>query len=219
MQADAAGLVDTVPQADAAVRAAGRVLSGASAWHTERMDRDRTEHSSGTSPHTSGRAIVVMGASGSGKSTIAAALAAELGAWYIDADDLHTPAAVEQMRRGVPLTDEDRWPWLEVIGARIARETADGAHLVVACSALRRVYRDRLRSGSGADLQFVLLQVPRDVLIERVRGRSGHFMPATLIDSQLATLEPLGADEPGFTVDASCREVEVLDRIEQHLGR
>lgn len=182
------------------------------------MDRDRTEHSPGLPAPAAGRAIVVMGASGSGKSTIAAALAAELGARYLDADDLHTPEAVEQMRRGVPLTDEDRWPWLERIGARVAQETAAGAHLVVACSALRRVYRDRLRSGSGADLRFVLLQVPREVLIERVRGRSGHFMPATLVDSQLATLEPLGADESGFAVDASRREIEVLGRIEQGLG-
>ena len=183
------------------------------------MDGPRIEPPSGTQTRTAGRAVVVMGASGSGKTTIAAALAAELGARYVDADDLHTRAAVEQMRGGVPLTDEDRWPWLETIGARITRETADGGDLVVACSALRRVYRDRLRAGSSAALQFVLLQVPREVLIERVQGRSGHFMPSVLIDSQLATLEPLDADESGFTVDGSRPEVEVLDRIERALGR
>ncbi|MEJ6489855.1 gluconokinase [Leucobacter sp. USCH14] len=183
------------------------------------MDRDRTEHSSGTPTPAIGRAIIVMGASGSGKSTIAATLAAELGARYIDADDLHAPAAIEQMRAGVPLTDEDRWPWLETIGARITQETAGGSDLVVACSALRRVYRDRLRAGSTAALRFVQLQVPREVLIERVQGRSGHFMPSVLIDSQLATLEPLDADESGFAVDGSRPEVEVLDRIERALGR
>ncbi|MGQ0843513.1 MAG: gluconokinase [Sporichthyaceae bacterium] len=141
------------------------------------------------------RAIVVAGVGGAGKSTVGRALAARLAWAFCDADDLHSPEAVEKMRAGSPLTDAEREPWLD----RVAAEIAARSPMVLACSALRRSHRGRLRSG-GLELWFVLLDPPVEVLRERLAARVGHFMPATLLDSQLATLEPLGAGERGIVV-------------------
>ena len=141
-----------------------------------------------------GHCVVVMGVSGAGKSTVAAALARVLGLRCVDGDDLHAPASIEQMRRGVPLTDDDRWPWLDRIGAELARP-APGRHgTVVACSALRRVYRERLRGACGG-LRFVFLQAGAELIAARLKARPGHYMPAALLASQLATLEVPGPDE------------------------
>ncbi len=129
-----------------------------------------------------------MGVSGSGKSTIGDELAARLGIRFVDADDLHPAANVAKMAAGHPLTDDDRWPWLDAVGAVLAR-----GPVVVACSALKRSYRDRLRA-AAPDLAVVYLSAPRDLLVERMTHRT-HFMPVTLLDSQLATLEPPAADE------------------------
>lgn len=142
--------------------------------------------------------VVVMGVSGSGKSTVGAGLATRLGIAFTDADDLHPPANVAKMRAGTPLTDADRGPWLDTVGAELAGHSPTG--LVVACSALRRVYRDRLRHHAPGTA-FLHLAGDRDVLAGRTTGREGHFMPPALLDSQLATLEPLDADETGTTLD------------------
>ncbi|WP_402465573.1 gluconokinase [Isoptericola aurantiacus] len=144
--------------------------------------------------------VVVMGVSGSGKSTVGALLAARLGGSFVDADDLHPPANVAKMSSGEPLTDGDREPWLTRVGAAISRGADAGTPVVTACSALRRRYRDTLRAAAGGDLVLVHLTGDRAVLHERTAARADHFMPTTLLDSQLATLEPLEADETGMTV-------------------
>lgn len=144
--------------------------------------------------------VVVMGVSGSGKSTIGALLAEALSVPFIDADSLHPLANVEKMAAGQPLTDEDRWPWLATVGKALAASDDTGA--VVACSALKRVYRDAILAEAPRAL-FLHLTGSREVLASRLQTRSGHFMPPTLLDSQLATLEALAADEPGIVVDVA----------------
>jgi carbohydrate kinase (thermoresistant glucokinase family) len=140
-----------------------------------------------------------MGVSGSGKSTVGLALADLLGVPFADADDLHPAANVAKMAAGTPLTDADRWPWLDLVGRALADAPQPG--LVVACSALKRSYRDAVRAAAPAT-EFVHLVVPRAVLGDRVANRPGHFMPATLVDSQLETLEALDSDEAGVVVDS-----------------
>lgn len=146
-------------------------------------------------------AIVVMGVSGSGKTSIAEAIAGRLSLGFVEGDALHPAANVEKMSRGVPLTDEDRMPWLDRIGAEIASATGRGEGIVVSCSALKRSYRDRLRSEAGGSLAFVYLEGSHELLTRRMGERKGHFMPTSLLESQLQTLEvPTG--EPGVvTVD------------------
>jgi gluconokinase len=152
--------------------------------------------------------LVIMGVSGSGKSTVAKQLAERLGWPMAEGDDFHPRANVEKMRSGHPLDDEDRWPWLRSIADWIGRHEAAGQSAVVTCSALKRAYRDLLGAGHPS-VRFVYLDVPRDVLEERLGGRQGHYMPASLLDSQLGTLEPLGADEPGFALRSDGRPDEV----------
>ncbi|GAA1469285.1 gluconokinase [Microbacterium thalassium] len=146
-----------------------------------------------------GPAVVVMGVSASGKSTVAATLAARLGIPWADADDLHPAANVAKMASGTPLDDDDRRPWLAAVGARLAEGAASGG-LVMACSALKRTYRDQLRASCPAAV-FVHLDGSRALLAARAGARQGHFMPPALLDSQLAALEPLGPDERGVVVD------------------
>jgi gluconokinase len=148
------------------------------------------------------RRIVVMGVSGSGKTAIGSALAAQLGWRFIDADDLHPAVNIAKMSNGVPLTDRDREPWL----AEVARQLASGCDAIAACSALRRSYR-RTIAAAAPGVFFVHLAVPAAMLATRMQARSGHFMPASLLNSQLATLEPLDAGESGMTVDAA-RELD-----------
>lgn len=135
--------------------------------------------------------IVIMGVSGCGKSTVGAGLAEALHIPYRDGDDLHPPANVDKMRAGIPLTDADRWPWLD----RVAATLRDEAPVILGCSALRRAYRDRIRAGAGGTVQFVHLTGSRDVIAARMTARRGHYMPPSLLDSQFATLEPPGVDE------------------------
>lgn len=137
-----------------------------------------------------------MGVSGCGKSSVGAALAARLGIPYFDGDDLHSPGAVVKMRDGVPLTDADRWPWLD----RVAQVLCDRAPVIVGCSALKRAYRDRIRAGAGGPVVFVHLAGSRALIAARMAARSGHYMPPTLLDSQFEALEPPGPDE-AVTVD------------------
>ena len=161
--------------------------------------------------------IVVMGPSGSGKSVVGEALAARLTAEhprlrFIDSDDLHPAANVEKMRAGHPLDDSDRRPWLEALHAYVASEAAAGRSVVMTCSCLKRAYRETLTAGLPA-VFFVQLEVPRAVLEERLRNRVGHYMPASLLGSQLDTLEPLGPDEPGIIVRADHPPAEVIETV------
>jgi gluconokinase len=130
--------------------------------------------------------IVVMGVSGCGKTSVGAGLAAALGLPFIEGDRLHPKANIDKMAAGTPLIDDDRWPWLDLVGAALAAEPA----AIGACSALKGAYRDRLRAAVDGDLGFVFLTGSRAVLADRMDKRQGHFMPAGLLDSQLATLEP-----------------------------
>ena len=158
--------------------------------------------------------IVIMGPSGSGKSLVGAALAARVHARFLDGDDLHPSTSIAKMRSGTPLTDGDREPWLDAVGLALARETTS---IVVACSALRRAYRDRIRRAS-ADAVFVELVVDAPELSQRM-SRRDHFMPTALLDSQLATLEPLAQDETGFRVANDADLQSVVDRIVDLLNR
>lgn len=140
--------------------------------------------------------LIVMGVSGAGKTSLGQALAAALGADFTDADDLHPPENRARMAAGQPLTDADRWPWLDLVAQALA---APGAR-VVACSALKRVYRDRLRAGAGP-VVLVWPHGPAAVIAARMAARKGHFMPPALLESQLATLEPPDPDEAAIRVD------------------
>jgi gluconokinase len=144
--------------------------------------------------------IVVMGVSGSGKTSAAREITRQLGWEYIEGDDLHPEANVAKMAAGHPLDDEDRWPWLGRISEVIGEHEAAGTSIVLTCSALKRVYRDLLRDGHPS-VWFAHVDVDREVLAERLRNRKGHYMPPSLLDSQLATLERLGEDEPGDVID------------------
>jgi gluconokinase len=149
-------------------------------------------------------ALIVMGVSGCGKSTIAAALAARLGWTFEDGDKFHPASNVAKMSAGHPLTDDDRWPWLQAIADEIDRVVAVGGHLVVACSALKRSYRAVLVHGR-ADIRIVYLDGSKDLIAARLNARKNHFMPPGLLDSQFATLQVPSADENPISVpiDAS----------------
>ncbi|TIC84509.1 gluconokinase [Nocardioides sp. GY 10127] len=151
-----------------------------------------------------------MGVSGTGKSTVAEGLSRRLGWELVEGDDLHPAANVAKMAAGTPLTDEDRRPWLDRVNAVLAEHAEAGRGCVATCSALRRVYRDRLRDGVP-DVLPVLLTAPVDELRRRVSHRPDHFMPASLLDSQLATLEPLEDDEDGVVLDVTGPPPAVLD--------
>ncbi|WP_067894705.1 gluconokinase [Nocardia vaccinii] len=157
---------------------------------------------------TSQPRIAVMGVSGSGKTTVGKRLATALGVAYADGDDLHPAANIAKMTAGIPLDDTDRLPWLDAIGNWLSARGGHGA--VVSCSALKHEYRDRLRAAAPG-LYFVALDVPRAELIRRMNTRTGHFMHARLLDSQLAILQPLTVREYGRTVDGT-RDVDALVR-------
>lgn len=156
--------------------------------------------------------IVIMGVSGCGKSSVGEGLAARLGIPYVDGDDLHPPANVEKMRVGTPLTDDDRWPWLD----RVADVLATEAPVIVGCSALRRAYRDRLRAGAGGPVRFIHLTGSRALIASRMAARKGHYMPTSLLDSQFAALEPPGPDE-ALTIDINQPLPALIDAILPHL--
>lgn len=158
-------------------------------------------------------AVVVMGVSGSGKTTVGRELARLLHVPFVDADDLHPPSNRDKMAGGTPLTDDDRRPWLLTVGHTIRAQVEAGRGVVVACSALRRRYRDTIAEESGSPVLFAHLDGRRELIRDRMDARADHFMPPALLDSQLETLEPLAADENGdaFAIDAA--PVEVATRI------
>ncbi|NBB48693.1 AAA family ATPase [Rhizobium sp. CRIBSB] len=161
------------------------------------------------------QAVIVMGVSGCGKSSVGEALASRLVLPFIEGDVLHPESNVAKMAAGTPLTDEDRWPWLTVIGERMADALARGEGIIVSCSALKKIYREHLRAATGGRLAFVYLDGSRELLSRRMGARTGHFMPLTLLDSQLATLEvPTG--EPGVVTVTIDQPVEgiVADALE-----
>jgi gluconokinase len=160
-------------------------------------------------------AIVIMGVAGSGKTVVGSALAARLDVPFRDADEFHPAANVAKMSSGVPLDDEDRWPWLDAIGAAI-RDTRGG--IVVACSALKRIYRDRIIGVAGRAVMFIYLDGDRATLAKRLGGRKGHFMPASLLDSQLATLEPPAADENAIVASIEPPVATIVEDIVARLA-
>jgi len=162
-------------------------------------------------------AIIVMGVSGSGKSTIGALLAEALGWPFADADGFHPAANVAKMAAGQPLTDEDRWPWLDAIAAHIGASRTAEQPVVVACSALRRAYRERLRAGHG-DLIFLHLAGAPAVIAERQAARQGHFMPPSLMASQFATLEDTRDEPDALSVSVTAAPQAVVDAAMAALG-
>ena len=163
--------------------------------------------------------VVVMGVCGSGKSGLASLLAARWNVPFIEGDDLHSKNNRARMAAGTPLTDEDREPWLDQIGATIASAQRTNGGAVATCSALKRVYRDRLRTAVGDQLRFVFLDIPRRVLEQRMAERKGHFMPAALLDSQLGTLErPVGEGDV-LVVEGSVSMEESVRRVCQWQAR
>ncbi|MFP2908044.1 gluconokinase [Pyxidicoccus sp. 3LFB2] len=159
--------------------------------------------------------VIVMGVSGAGKTTVGRVLAESLGWRFVDADDLHPKDNIVKMAAGVPLSDEDRWPWLQVLREVVAEALERDEDLVLVCSALKTAYRELLEV-DPARMRWVYLDAPREVLARRLSNRHGHFMPPSLLDSQLATLE-VPAD--ALRVDVSPPPEEVVQRIREGLGR
>lgn len=158
---------------------------------------------------------IVMGVSGCGKSSIGQAFAADMDLVFHDGDDLHPQANIEKMSRGEPLDDADRWPWLDLIGAALK----DGSAQVIACSALKRSYRERIAKGAGRPVTFLYLQGSKALLTERMSHREGHFMPVKLLETQLATLEEPQTDERAITVSIAASPDEIVASIREELQR
>ena len=152
--------------------------------------------------------LVVMGVSGCGKTTIGEILATHYQAIFFDGDNLHPRANVEKMSKGLPLTDEERWPWLETVGKKMNSET----NVIIACSALKKSYRDYIRLFSPAT-EFIFLHGSKEVLSSRLGARKGHFFPASLLDTQLALLEPLAVDEVGVKIDIDQTQDEIAEEV------
>lgn len=161
---------------------------------------------------TPGRRLVVMGVSGCGKSTVGQALAQRLGLHFVEGDELHSPQNVARMAAGIALTDADRHDWLQAVAQQLANATAASRGVVVSCSALKRRYRDLLRA-AAPDLQLVYLHGPRELLAQRLAARRGHYMPPSLLLSQLETLEPPQADEAAVAADIAQSPERIVDAV------
>ena len=153
-------------------------------------------------------AVIVMGVTSCGKTVVGEGLAKKLGVAFIEGDKLHPAANVAKMSSGVPLTDEDRWPWLEEIG----RSLAGTEGKIASCSALKRVYRERIAKAAGRPVAFVFLDGSRELLSQRINARKNHFMPPSLLDSQLKTLEPPGADENALRLNIADTVTVLVDK-------
>jgi len=163
-------------------------------------------------PDAALHALIVMGVSGSGKTTVGEQLAARIGWRYEDADSFHPTGNIAKMSAGQPLTDEDRWPWLRAIAAEINRVAAAGERIVIGCSALRRVYRDVLVHGRD-DVRIIYLDGTQEVIANRLGKRRGHFMPPGLLASQFKTLEPPMPDEHPISVPIDAPVETIVDDI------
>ncbi|TYB34525.1 gluconokinase [Micromonospora sp. AP08] len=163
------------------------------------------------------RHVVVMGVSGAGKTTVARGISELTGLRFAEADEFHTEAHVAQMRAGIPLTDADRWPWLRALAGWMADRHAEGVSTVLTCSALKRAYRDVLRQGP-ADVEFLHLDGAAQLIRDRLDRRVGHYMPASLFDSQRAILEPLGPDESGVVLEVAAPPEQLVQRAVDLLG-
>jgi len=161
------------------------------------------------------RLYVVMGVAGCGKTTIGEDLAAAIGGTFLDGDAFHPPANIEKMSRGDPLTDEDRWPWLEIFG----REIANRNGLVVGgCSSLKRSYREFITASAGEPVLFIYLDGSRDLIAGRMGKREGHFMPTSLLDSQFATLEIPTEEECSISVDIDATTLQIVENLKHQIG-
>ncbi|MGC3863647.1 gluconokinase [Micromonospora chersina] len=170
-----------------------------------------------TGERLSTRHVVVMGVSGAGKTTVARGISEVTGLRFAEADEFHTEAHVAQMRAGVPLTDADRWPWLRALAGWMADRHAEGVSTVLTCSALKRAYRDVLRQGP-AKVEFLHLDGAAQLIRDRLDRRVGHYMPASLFDSQRAILEHLGPDESGVVLEVAAPPEELVRRAVDLLG-
>lgn len=157
--------------------------------------------------------LIVMGVTGCGKTSVGALLAGRLGAVFMDGDDYHPEANVAKMAGGTPLTDEDRWPWLDRLGEVIEEAVAREGRVVLACSALRRVYRDRLANACTKAPLFVHLSGDRGLIHGRMAARREHYMPVGLLDSQIATLEPIENDEHAIVTEIDAPVDQIVTRI------
>ena len=155
-----------------------------------------------------------MGVAGCGKSSVGLALSARIGLPYCDGDDLHPAANVAKMSRGEPLTDQDRWPWLALVGQALAESP-----MIIGCSALKRRYRDAITATAGHPVTFIHLSGSRSVIEARMQARKGHFMPPALLDSQFAALEPPAPDENAFAVDIDQALPAIVDAIAAGLSQ
>lgn len=171
--------------------------------------------SNASQPHfNNGPIVIVMGVSGCGKSTIAKGVAEQLNLPFVEGDDLHPAANVKKMSEGTPLTDDDRWPWLDVLGTELKESSNIEKNGVVAsCSALKRVYRERLLNACGDPILYVYLDGSRETLLGRMQSREDHFMPSSLLDSQLALLEKPTDDELALTVSIENSVAEMVDEV------
>ncbi|MEY5028246.1 MAG: hypothetical protein RLZ63_561 [Pseudomonadota bacterium] len=163
-------------------------------------------------------AVVLMGVCGSGKSTVAGALADRLNLPYVDADDLHPLTNKQKMKTGQALTDQDRWPWLEAVGYSLAQKRDQDGMAVMACSALRQAYREKIRDIAGQHILFVLLHGSKELLLQRMLERGSHFMPTSLLESQLNTLEIPSSDENALLLNISEPIATLVDAICEELG-
>ena len=163
------------------------------------------------------RHVVVMGVSGAGKTTVARGISDVTGLRFAEADEFHSEANVARMRSGVPLDDAARWPWLRDLADWMAARHAEGVSTVLACSALKRTYRDVLRQGPP-DVEFVHLDGSAELIRERLNGRAGHYMPASLLDSQRAILEHLAPDESGVVLELALSPEELVAAAVTRLG-
>lgn len=162
------------------------------------------------------RHAIVMGVSGCGKTSVGVGLSQSTSIRFIDGDALHPKANVDKMSAGNPLTDEDRWPWLEAIGREFANSPEP---LIIGCSALKRSYRDRIRHHAGAKVTFIHLTGTREIISNRMQARKDHFMLPTLLDSQFAALEPPATDENSISIDIDQPLDAIIARAAQHLSR
>lgn len=163
------------------------------------------------------KAIVVMGVCGCGKSSVGIDLAKRLQAPFVDADDLHPAANIAKMSQSVPLDDTDRWPWLDIVGSELAAKVAEFGGAVVACSALRRAYRERITAAAKQPVLFVHLAGSFELISDRLHARGGHFMPPALLKSQFETLEIPAESEMALTVDIELGVDQIVDLIAQQL--